>query len=96
LTAACSWVGLTNVVGLVLPFQRTTEVETKPLPFTVSVKSAPAACAVAGDRLLRVGTGGAGGRTGMDRALQDWSALSTLAAFTDRMQTKPPKAAPLA
>ena len=36
--AAVSCVALTKVVGRSAPFQRTTEVELKLLPFTVSVK----------------------------------------------------------
>jgi hypothetical protein len=48
---------LTKVVDRSLPFQRTTELETNPLPLTVSVKVAPPAMAVDGDKEVRVGTG---------------------------------------
>jgi hypothetical protein len=68
--AARSWVALTKVVVRAVPFQRTTEEMAKPLPFTVSVKPELPAAAVAGERLLANGTGGAGRRAGTDRPLQ--------------------------
>jgi hypothetical protein len=49
-------VALTNVVVLFAPLQRTTEELTKPLPFTVSVRPALPAAALAGERLLATGT----------------------------------------
>jgi hypothetical protein len=55
--AAVSWVAETKVVARGLPFQRTTELELKPLPVTVSVNAALPAYAVAGLRLVVVGTG---------------------------------------
>jgi hypothetical protein len=76
-SVARSTVLLTNVVGRVAPFQRTTEVLTNPLPFTVSVRLALPATAPAGDSELIAGTGGVAGegvdvagRAGTDRALQ--------------------------
>ena len=39
--AAVTWPALTNVVVRATPFQRTSEVPTKLLPFTVSVKRGP-------------------------------------------------------
>ena len=47
---AVSWVALTKVVVRVAPFQRTTELLTKLLPFTVSVKAGPPATALLGER----------------------------------------------
>ncbi len=52
-----SWVALTTVVGLVEPFQATDAPARKPDPFTVSVKAAPPAVAVAGDSEESVGGG---------------------------------------
>jgi hypothetical protein len=46
-----------NVVARLLPFQRTTEVLTKPLPSTVNVKAELPAAWLAGDRLVTTGTG---------------------------------------
>ena len=40
-----------------VPFQRTTELEMKLLPLTVSVKAGPPAVADEGDRLVIAGTG---------------------------------------
>jgi hypothetical protein len=38
---AVNWAALTKVVARALPFQFTNEPDTKPVPFTVSVNSAP-------------------------------------------------------
>jgi hypothetical protein len=51
-----SWVALTNVVGRLAPPHWTMEEATNPLPFTVSVRPALPAAALAGDRLLATGT----------------------------------------
>ena len=49
---------LTNVVALALPFQCTTELGTKPVPFTVSVNSSPPGMTVSGTSgSLMKGTG---------------------------------------
>jgi len=53
---AWSTVRLTNVVVRVAPFQRTTDVGTKPVPLTVSVSAALPVVAPVGDRLPTVGT----------------------------------------
>jgi hypothetical protein len=42
----CDW--LTNVVALALPFQCTTELDTKSVPFTVSVNPGPPGSAASG------------------------------------------------
>src|SRR5262245_19197076 len=47
----------TNVVGRGLPFHCTTELPTKLLPFTVSVKAAPPAGALLGVSVATAGTG---------------------------------------
>ena len=57
LMAAVTCVTDTNVVVRSEPFQRTTELVTKPLPSTVNVKAEPPAMAVAGLRPVVVGTG---------------------------------------
>jgi hypothetical protein len=55
---------LTKVVVRAAPFQRTTDVATKPLPFTVSVVGALPAGALVGERLLTDGVGlGASGQS---------------------------------
>ena len=54
--AAVSWALLENVVVRGAPFQFTTEVVMKPEPFTVSVKAAPPAVALAGEMEVTVGT----------------------------------------
>jgi len=54
---AVSWVADTYVVVRPDPFQRTAEVFTKLFPFTVNVNAVPPAFAVAGLRLVVVGTG---------------------------------------
>ena len=54
---ACNCVALTNVVGREDPFHRTTDEETKPVPFTVSVNAALPAYADAGDREVTTGGG---------------------------------------
>ncbi len=54
--AAVNWVEETNVVVRFDPFQRTLEPATKLLPLTVSVNASPPAFAVAGIRLVVVGT----------------------------------------
>src|SRR6201986_796424 len=55
--AAVSCVALTNAVVLAAPLNFTTDVDTKPVPFTVRVKAAPPAVAVGGDRQVAVGAG---------------------------------------
>jgi hypothetical protein len=55
--AAVTCPALTKVVGRSAPFQRTTDVEMKLLPFTVSVKAAPPAIADVGLMLVMLGTG---------------------------------------
>ncbi|MBI3061376.1 MAG: hypothetical protein HYY83_05295 [Deltaproteobacteria bacterium] len=55
--AACNWVLLTNVVVRFEPFQRTTDVDTKLLPVTVSVNPAPPAVALLGESAVSAGTG---------------------------------------
>jgi hypothetical protein len=52
-----SWLALPNVVGRSAPFQRTKDVETNPLPFTVSVKPVPPAVAEVGLIPVMLGTG---------------------------------------
>ena len=54
---AVSWVEETYVVVRSAPFQRTTEPETKFVPFTVRVNADPPAIAEEGLRLVVVGTG---------------------------------------
>jgi hypothetical protein len=53
LMLAVNRVADTKVVAAGLPFKKTTEPVSKPLPLTVSVKATPA-CAVAGLRLVSV------------------------------------------
>jgi hypothetical protein len=48
---------VTNVVDRFTPFQRTTDEETKPVPFTVSVNGSPPETPDAGESELIVGTG---------------------------------------
>ncbi len=48
-TAALSWVVLTNLVVNALLCQRTTDVESKPPPLTVSVKAGPPWLALYGE-----------------------------------------------
>jgi len=55
--AAVNCVALTKVVVRPAPFQRTTEVETKVVPFTVNVKAAPPAVVLVGEMLVSVGKG---------------------------------------
>ena len=55
--AAVSWVLLENVVVRAAPFQFTTEVVTKPEPFTVSVKPGPPAVALLGEMEVTFGLG---------------------------------------
>ena len=54
---AVSWDALTYVVERLLPFQSTVALETKLVPFTVSVKALPPAVAEAGEAELIEGTG---------------------------------------
>src|SRR5215831_11884103 len=56
--AALSCVLLTKVVGLGLPFQFTTEPDTKPEPLTASERPAPPATVLDGDSEVATGTGG--------------------------------------
>jgi hypothetical protein len=55
--AAVSCVALTNVVVTAAPLKLTAEVETKFVPFTVSVNAAPPAVALEGERLVIAGSG---------------------------------------
>jgi len=55
--AAVNWVALMNVVVLAAPLNFTTDVATKPVPFTVRVKAAPPAAALVGEREVSVGAG---------------------------------------
>ncbi len=55
--AAVTWPALTNVVVRAAPFQRTSEVPTKLLPFTVSVNAAPPAAVLVGASDVSAGTG---------------------------------------
>ena len=55
--AAVSCVELTNVVVFAIPLNFTTDVDTKPVPFTVSVKAAPPAVALGGVIATAVGAG---------------------------------------
>src|SRR5579864_106751 len=48
---------LTNVVVLAAPLNFTTDVDTKPVPFTVRLKAAPPAVALVGERDVAVGAG---------------------------------------
>src|SRR5580704_12575151 len=57
LIVAVTFVALTKVVVSAIPLKFTTEVETKPVPFTVSVKPNPPADALPGDSDVIVGTG---------------------------------------
>ena len=57
--AAVSWVGLTKVVGRLWPLNWTTEPDTKPVPFTVSVNASPPAGTASGLVLVIVGAPGA-------------------------------------
>src|SRR5512136_368207 len=59
---AVSRVLLTYVVARALPFQRTTEPLTKPVPLTVRVNAGPPTAALDGLRLVIVGAGGGGVR----------------------------------
>ena len=54
---------VTNVVVSAAPFHRTASLETKLLPFTVSVNPGPPEAALAGTIVLNAGTGGGGGDT---------------------------------
>ena len=56
-TAALSCVALTNVVGRLLPFHRTTEQGTNPAPVTFKVNAAVPAVALVGTRVVTDGTG---------------------------------------
>jgi len=55
--AAWSWFELTNVVLLALPFHRTVEPLTNPVPFTVSVNAGLAVVALLGEIETTLGTG---------------------------------------
>ena len=55
--AAVNCVALTKVVVLAAPLNFTTEVDTNPDPLTVSVKAAPPAVALVGEREVAVGAG---------------------------------------
>src|SRR4029450_12271132 len=54
---ACNCVPLTNVVGRVAPFQRTTDALANPLPVTVTVNAAAPAVTPEGDTDTTLGTG---------------------------------------
>jgi hypothetical protein len=54
---ACNCVSLTKVVIRSLPFHRTTEAETNPVPFTVKVKPDPPTMALPGEMELIEGAG---------------------------------------
>jgi len=56
-TAAINCVAPTKVVVLAAPLNFTTEVETKPAPFTVRLNAAPPAEALVGEREVAVGAG---------------------------------------
>jgi hypothetical protein len=56
-TDAVSCEGLTNVVVAAVPLKFTADVETKFVPFTVSVKAAPPAVAVVGESDVIAGRG---------------------------------------
>ena len=55
--AAVNCVALTNVVVLAAPLNFTTDVDSKPVPFTVRVKAASPAVALVGEREVAVGAG---------------------------------------
>jgi hypothetical protein len=55
--AAVNCVALTKVVVLAAPLNFTTDVDTKPIPLTVSVKAAPPAVALVGEREVTIGAG---------------------------------------
>jgi len=55
--ATVNWVALTNVMVLAAPLNFTTDVDTKPVPFTVRVKAAPPAVALVGEIDVSVGAG---------------------------------------
>ena len=55
--AAVNSVALTKVVVLAAPLNFTTDVDTMPIPLTVSVKAAPPAVALVGEREVAVGAG---------------------------------------
>jgi len=57
LIAPVNCVALTNVVVLAAPLNFTTDVDTKPVPFTAREKAAPPAVALAGEREITVGAG---------------------------------------
>jgi len=62
--AALSCMSLTRVVARAFPLKLTTELLTKPVPFTVKVKAGPPASALGGENELIVGWGGGGGGGG--------------------------------
>ena len=55
--AAVNCVALTKVVVSAAPLNFTTDVDTNPVPLTVSVKAAPPAVALVGEREVSVGAG---------------------------------------
>jgi len=55
--AAVNWLALLNVVVFATPLNFTTDVATKPAPFTVSVNAAPPAVALVGEIDASVGAG---------------------------------------
>ena len=67
---AVSCVVLTNVVARLAPFQRTTDVDTKPLPFSVSVNVAPPAVVLDGASDASEGAG-----------LSNWSCATNVPQF---------------
>ena len=65
-TEAVSCVELTNVVVRLLPFQLTTDPDTKLEPLTVRVKADPPAVALVGEIVLMAGVGFGGGGGGLE------------------------------
>src|SRR5262245_34062483 len=93
--AMLAWrtVRLTNVVVRVAPFQRTTDVGTKPVPLTVIVSAALPVVAPVGDKLVIVGVGlGPSGRS--TRSVSK-VAFTSVSAFIVTTQAAVPEQAPV-